>query len=140
MRGELEPFGHPPIGGANRNGESRKVPGPMGGRTARDHPHQRQDLRGWQRTPRDNGVPMDGKGPAASLVRIAVGAEKAHASGIATCRCFQVAMGNNRGGMAAVRAASGLDLNAQVQKLQGVGLVTAAEFHAGTLSCHASPH
>ncbi len=140
MPGELEPFGHPPIGGANRKGESRKVPGSMGGRTARDRPHQRQDLRGRHRTPGDHRVPMDGKGPSATLVRIAVGAEKAHASGVAACGCLQVTMGDNRGRVAAVRAAPCLDLNAQVQKLQGVGLVEAAEFHAGTLSCHANPH
>ena len=100
----------------------------------------RNSVSPWQRTPGDDRVPMDGKGPAASVVRIAVGAEKADASGVAACRCLQVTMGDNRGWVAAVWAASGLDLNAQVQKIQGAGLEEAAEFHAGTLSCHASPH
>ena len=140
MAGEHAPLSHPPIGGTQRNGESRKVPCPMNGRAGRNRPHQRQNQRGLQRTPWNHRVPTNGEGPPASLVRITIGAIIPHASGIAARGALLVAMSHNRGRTAAVWAALGLDLDAQVQQFQRARLKETAELHQGTLPCHASRH
>lgn len=45
---EIAPFGHPPIDKADRSFEARGMPGTMGGRAGRYHPHQLQELGGSQ--------------------------------------------------------------------------------------------
>ena len=49
-------------------------------------------------------------------------------------------MADNCGRAAAVRAAACLDFDAEVEEIQGGGFKKAAEFHTGSLPCHASPH